>query len=89
MYSVGDKLPKSTGDDASTLLGEVFLDRAREILTPLRGILYSAGEHSYTLLGNIKTAGDTLMLAGEYLYTPLRNIKIFWGYQTFLALMVG
>ena len=28
------------------------------------------------------------MLAEEYLYTPLGNIKIYWGYPTFLGLMV-
>ena len=58
MYSAGDKLPESTGDDASTLLGKLFSDRAGEILTPLGGILYSVGEHSYTLLGYIKTVED-------------------------------
>ena len=46
-------------------------------------ILYSSGEHSYTLLGNIKTVGDALMLAGEYPYTPLGNIETFWGYPIF------
>ena len=35
-----------------------------------------------------KQLGMILCLLGEYLYTPLRNIKTFWGYQTFLALMV-
>ena len=28
------------------------------------------------------------MLAEEYLYTLLENIEIFWGYPTFLGLMV-
>ena len=43
--------------------------------------MYSSGEHSYTLLRNIKTAGDTLILVGEYLYThtPLGNIKTFFS----------
>ena len=46
MYSVGDKPPESTGDDASTSLGKPFFsDHAGEILTPL-GV-------NYILSGNI------------------------------------
>ena len=86
MRSAGDMLPKSTGDDDSTLLGKIFILRLGNDSTV--DILYSSGEHSYIMLGNIKTVGDSLMLAGEYLYTPLKNIKTFWGYQTFLGLMV-
>ena len=86
MYSAGDKLPESTGDDASTLLEKLFQTVLGKWLH--WGILYSTGEHSYTPLRNIKTVGDALILAGEYLYTPLGNIKIFWGYRTFLGLMV-
>ena len=76
MYSAGDKLPESTGEDDSTLLGKLFF-RLHWGNGSTGGILYSAGEHSYTPLRNIKTVGDALILAGEYLYTPLRNIKTF------------
>ena len=51
------------------------------------GILYSAGEHSYTLLRNIKTAGDTLILVGEYFYTPMGNIKTLFSADGRLTLL--
>ena len=57
MYSTGDRLPESTGDDASTPWGS-FFRLCWENFNSIGGVLYSAGEHSYTLLGNIKTAGD-------------------------------
>ena len=85
LYSAGGKLPESTGDVDSTPLGKLFFQTVLGKYDSTRGILYSVGEHSYTLLRNIKTAGDTLIFcwgislysAGEYLYTSLGNIKIF------------
>ena len=74
MYSAGDKLPESTGDDDSTPLGKLFQTVLGKYCLHW-GILYAAREHSYTSLRNIKTAGDTLILAGENSYTPLGNIK--------------
>ena len=73
LFSAGDKLPKSTGEDDSTLEGKLFF-RPYWGNGSTGGILYSAGEHSYTLLRNINTPG---MLAEEYLYTPLGNIKTY------------
>ena len=35
MYSAGDKLPESTGDDSPNSVGEAFSDCAGKILTPL------------------------------------------------------
>ena len=35
MYSVGDKLPESTGDDSPNSVGEALSDCAGKILTPL------------------------------------------------------
>ena len=58
MSSAGDNLPKSTGDDSSTPLGKLFSDCAGKISNSTGDILYSAGGYSYTLLGNIKNAGD-------------------------------
>ena len=76
LYSAGDKLPESTGDNDSIPLGKLFQTVLGKYLLHW-GILYSSGEHSYTPLRNIKTVGDTLILAGEYSYTPLGNIKTF------------
>ena len=72
LHSAGDKQPESTGEDDSTLVGKPF--RLRWGNDSTRGILYSAREHSYIMLRNIKFVGDALILAGEYLYTPLGNI---------------
>ena len=58
LYSAGDKLPESTGDDASTPLGKLFFRLCWENFNSTGGILYFSGEHSYTSLANIKTAGD-------------------------------
>ena len=77
-------------------LGKLFQTALGKISDSTGDILYSAEEYSYTPLGNIKTAGDAPILAGEYSYTPLGNIFIlrwgilrpFWGYPTFLGLMV-
>ena len=69
LYFAGGKLPESTGEDDSTLLGKLFRLRWGNGSTGC--ILYSSRKHSYTLLRNIKTVGDALTLAGECLYTPL------------------
>ena len=59
MHSAGDKLPGSTGEDDSTLLGRLSWTALREV-APL-GCLDSAGEQSY-----IKTAGDACLGTSAY-----------------------
>ena len=61
--STGDKLPKSTGEIDSTLLGKL-LDCTREV-APL-GCLYSAGEQSYTKTVGDACLGTSVYSAGEY-----------------------
>ena len=57
--STGDNLPKSTGDDSPNSTRDDFSDCAGKNFKLHWGdIWYSAGEYSYTPLGNIKTAGD-------------------------------
>ena len=52
----GDNLPKSIGDDSPNSTGEAFFRLCWGKFSNSTGdILYSAGEYSYTPLGNIKT----------------------------------
>ena len=53
--SNGDNLPKSTGGDSSTPLGKLLQTALGKISNSTGDILYSTGEYSYTLLGNINT----------------------------------
>ena len=83
----GDKLPESTGEYDSTPLGKPFLDCAGE-MAPLGVSCIPPGNILIFWLGILRLSGMLFTLAGEYLYTPLGNIKTFWGYPTFLGLMV-
>ena len=70
MYSVGDKLPESTGEDDSTLLGKLWtvlgkwlhwcvcIPPGNNLILRLPGML--AWEHLYTPLGMmVRLSGDT------------------------------
>ena len=76
--SAGDKLPKSTGEIDTTLLGDL-LNCTGEV-APL-GVCIPPGNNLILRLPG--------MLVKEYLHTLLGNIEIFWGYPTSLRLTVA
>ena len=54
----GDNPLSSVGDDSPNSTGEALSDCTGKNSNSTGDILYSAGEYSYTPLGNIKTVGD-------------------------------
>ena len=70
---VGEVYCTPLGINFQSLLGMIpplrwgsFFRPCWENIDSTGGILYAVGDHSYTLLRNVKTAGDTLIFAGEY-----------------------